>query len=1280
MNTFSYSRRICAISLAVLLVQTGADAQQAISLMDPAKPAMGWTFNNGPEFPGAKGEAVNDSSIRQGGRDSLKVSADFQDGGKYVQVLRKIDGQDIRELSFWIRNLTTDAVSLRVIDGADRCHQFRLKAETSEGWQRIVFPLEQFFANQSKPTALTSVLKYEAWGGDKKKQGWTAPAKMVAILFGKSAGAPVRDVWINGFEVLPPAPQATLFEENFDDSSVLEGWSIEAASVAKGDAFSGTQALVLEKKQATLRDTVSARTPVFAVAPGALNIGFAARSDLESMDNSYNGTLEIAFLDNGNKVAGQTELTSLFRKNNWKVYQKQLTIPENATNAQIIAKINKETPGRFWIDDLSVRPVAGPQKDDSIRQLKFTTAQIGNLLFPGDPKVIFLELLSTRPLSENERTVRVVIHDYWGAEQADPLPASLQEGTKKGNLLCYQGEVDFSKVNVEIGRYYEVHGFVGNGKDPYTNYSAFAILPEAAANAYKPEELPFVSRTWDNRVEDYVKLVRRLGIRICGLAGRMDSDPAKVTTTHLELASKLGMGFMTGSQGSTIERRAKGYELLTEESMRQAVRNYIEKTRHVRPMVVTLGNEPHSKGEEVKKDVEAYRIIYTEIKKVDPSIFVVGTSIGPTEDYFKAGFGQWCDAYDFHVYEDALSVRDVLTRRYPELFRKYGLPKPIWSTELGLNSQGMSRHAVAIELYRKFANFFAGGGACVAWFGFLYPDPEGKHGDSFASAHNVFDCRYSYSPKLDAIAYYNAVNAIAIKKYVEDRTYGKDMHAFLFRDREGKALQIWYKDKGREEVFVPMNGVQEVQLIRIDGTRETLSAEGNGITLTINEDPVLLLYSGESALPPAPGEPEFRLGNTPGSIVRGTGCELEITGGKNGVVSLKAPPFWQVTELQNSSTTNVTKFAVKVPDASAVREADLTFSLTDQSGKKRGQIYYRPSVTGMTSIQLLPSPAAGANPPAVKLVVSNNGSEKQQVSWDVSLTGEQELKDGKFTEILPAAAYFKEAASGTVEVPGNQSKEILLPLSDADLTKVYRARATARDSSGRTVTEERPVSAFYGVTRATEPITIDGTLDESSWRNASERMLDSPNSFFAFPARENKPAGTWQGPEDLSARIRYLWDDRYLYLAVEVQDDIAGNLRQDDSIWSQDGLQFLIDPMRTSKQKAGKYDYALGVGKKGTQVWCYLSGDSSVPGGEVKEFQIATRKTKENTGSLTYEIAIPWTRLAPFKPSPGANLGFTMILNEDDGAGRDSFMTWFGNAHNKDVDTVGDLLLLDATP
>jgi hypothetical protein len=77
----------------------------------------------------------------------------------------------------------------------------------------------------------------------------------------------------------------------------------------------------------------------------------------------------------------------------------------------------------------------------------------------------------------------------------------------------------------------------------------------------------------------------------------------------------------------------------------------------------------------------------------------------------------------------------------------------------------------------------------------------------------------------------------------------------------------------------------------------------------------------------------------------------------------------------------------------------------------------------------------------------------------------------------------------------------------------------------------------------------------------------------------------------------------------------------------------------------------------------------------VPEIQLATKRLDPKNGNMVYEIAIPWSRLAPFKPKPGADLGLAMILNENDGQGRKSFMGWFGGVHLKETDFVGDVIL-----
>jgi hypothetical protein len=1241
-----------------------------------------WDFFVGQEVKGGKGALTLVKDEPSPGKYAMKLSGDFTGGGIYVGVKKGFEEFDFRDVTAFrmkVKAEGAESLTFRVRDGSGQSFQKKgIKLHPDGQWHDLVI----------EPAALSGA---EHWGGPNDGK-WRGAPQVMALLLTKPAGEAqnisVMIADVRADAVLGGRSGEAVYREDFEEADKApRGWTITGTALADGaDAFKGKRSLALEKTQATLRDPVAAIGPAFPVQPGTWEFGFAARTDLESMDNSYNGSLAVEALDGGGKRLAAFPLADLFRKNPWKPQKKKVEIPSGAVTARFVARINKETPGTFRIDDLSAAPVIGTKKDERIKRMMFSTPQLGNLLYPEDPREITVDVLAARPLPPEQQQVALAVRDYWGAEQAKPIQLRLAKAEKRqGKFFKYTGKASFADVPLETGRYYEMHGVIAReGNEPFTNYTSFAILPEAPANAFKPEEVPFTSRNWDNRFGEFVKLTNRLGIRICGIWGKMEPDPKKVDAPKLKLVEELGMGYLTGSPAAEVELRVKDWETKwTEENLRKGVRNFLEKYGKVRPLIVNLGNEPHSKSEEdVKADVNAYRIVYSEIKKIDPTIFVVGSSAGLQEQYFKAGFGEWLDAYDFHSYESPESLRETLSSRYPAMLKKYGFPKPVWSTEVGLNSQGMARQFVAAALYKKFVNFFAGGGANVSWFGFLYPDPEGRNADSFASAHNVFDCRYSrYAPKLDAIAYYNAVNGIAIKKFAHDKTYGADTRAFLFRDRDGRALQVWYKDKGREDVFIPLPGVGDVEVVRIDGSRSRLHADGKGITLSVTEDPMLLLYSGgEAKLPESLGTPALRLGATTGAIVRAekSGFDVALESAKPEQVSLRTPPFWKIRSETafGEGGKPVLRYTLEAPADSAAREADCTVELKDAAGRIRGQISHRPEVTGALSVHLLPVPAAPGRDPAVRLTVQNNSPEKQALEWETALTGEQALSAGKFSAVGPTETYFKDAASGTLELEGKKSGNIVLPLADADLYKVYRAKAVVKDASGRASVQERPIAAFYGVPKTTAPPAIDGVLDEEAWKNAPVRMLDKEDQFFAFEF-PGKPKPDWKSPQDLSAEIRYLWDDAYFYVSVKAHDDVRSKtLQQDNALWMQDSLQFLIDPMRTSDRKIGKYEYSLADGKKGPQVWCTLTADAGAPAGDAKDIQLAVKHVTEGSGDMTYEAAIPWSRLAPFRPAADANLGFTLIVNEDDGNGRDSFMTWFGNAHTKDIDTVGDLILL----
>lgn len=1273
-------------------------AQESVPLLDAKKPAFGWSFNDGREFPGAKGGVAKDAAVQHGADVSLKITGDFTAGGVYVAANGRIPNVDVQELSFWVKNLETDRITLRVMEASGRCHQFTLKANPSADWQLISLPLQSYFERQGRADAVENVLKYEAWGGGAESfqndGSWKGPGTGVSIVIANPRKEQiVRTIWIAGVTVVvkpKPAP-VTAFTEDFEkDARMPARWTVVGdVTVDAGASFQGERALTLRKTDATLRAPTSATGPEFQVQSGVVEVEFAAQSDLISMDNSYNGTLSLEFFDASGRPLGPYELGAWFRKNPWKRIVAQVQVPDQAASARMIAAINKETPGTFSLDGLSAKMAAGETADDGLRRMMFTMAQLGHLILPTDSREASVEVWSTKELPENLREAAFTVRDYWHAEQNRPIRLTLAPAGKVPgrDYFKYEAKVDLAGIDLKIGSYYELHGEIARpGGKPFTNYTSFAILPEAAANQYQPGEVPFTSRTWDQRSKESPLLTHRLGIRICNVWGSMTADPAKVDAAQIELSAKLGLGVVTSSPAMGVEARKKGWEeLLANDGalIRQGVRNFLAKYGHIKPMIVNLGNEPHNKGEDARRDVDAYRIVYTEIKKIDPSIFVVGTSIGvEQEDYFKFGFGEWCDAYDFHSYEDPEGVRTILTEKYPAMFKKYGFAKPVWSTEIGMNSQGMTRQAVAALVYKKFASFFAGGGANVSWFGLFYPDGEAKQHNSFASAHNVFDSRYNkYAPKLDAIAYYNAVNGISIKKFVTDTVYADRSRVFLFRDRDQRSLIIAYKDKGREDVFLPLPGVKSVEMIRLDGSRDQLDAGGKGIALTLGEDPVLLLFeNGPATLPEKLEVPAVRLSSLPSAFFRDG--ENIIDAALNGVswdnVSLLAPPFWNVRSapIQTPDGKPAVRFSIKVAPDSEIRDADLTLLVKDAGGASTGLLSVRVPVAGRLALDLLPIPAGEDKGPGVRLVLKNNSLQPQSLSWGVVLNGQQSLDKGIFTPVVSSPARFETASSGAIRLEPGATNEVRLALVDAKPITVYHVSATLRDESGRVITQERPVGGFIPVRRALQPLNVDGVLDEAAWAGAWLETLDQQNQFYGFKL-SGKEAPLWSGVDDLSARIRYLWDDRFLYVAVQAKDDIAGSLAFEGAdLWRTDGLQFLIDPTRGSNQKPGKYEYVIGLGKQGPQAWCTLSADAGAPSGNATDIRLAIKRDKENSGDTTYEIAIPWARVAPFKPEQGGNLGFTLIVNEDDGPGRDAFMTWFGNAHSKDVDTVGDLILM----
>jgi cellulose/xylan binding protein with CBM9 domain len=166
--------------------------------------------------------------------------------------------------------------------------------------------------------------------------------------------------------------------------------------------------------------------------------------------------------------------------------------------------------------------------------------------------------------------------------------------------------------------------------------------------------------------------------------------------------------------------------------------------------------------------------------------------------------------------------------------------------------------------------------------------------------------------------------------------------------------------------------------------------------------------------------------------------------------------------------------------------------------------------------------------------------------------------------------------------------------------------------------------------RAGSPLTIDGKLDEPSWRDTPPSDL-----FIDIDGTRHPPHAT---------RVKMLWDDRYFYVGAELEEpDIWGTLTKRDSVIFQDNdFEVFIDPDGDTHAY-----YELEINALGT-VWDlmliqpYRDGGPAIHAWDIAglESAVSVRGTINKPGDRdegwSVEIAMPWEVLREAAPNKSA--------------------------------------------
>ncbi len=1242
---------IAALVSALLIAPLAASAAD-VPLIDVDEPMFGWSFGRGEEFPGAKGSLDAAEDVEAQRRPALRLAADFTGGGAYVQMGCRIDPVDVDTVSLWVKGPKgADGFTLRLIDGTGQCHQLPLKIAPSGEWQRVVFPVLRYFDSVGTSDALDFVGRYEKWGGANDSK-WHQPMKGFYIITGRHVLGELKkgEFLFSG---------VTLFTK--DDARA------SAKPYSESFGGKGELAMSLTEDELIAHRECSWTGPEFAACDGPWNVSATVKSALHSPDNSFCARLHVDCLGgDGNRLA-RFDIVDQCGEKNWRKVTREFEFPSGTVKARFAAAYYK-THGTCTVKDVSAAPAERKKADKIVDRIlidgrktvdgKKTTN--GHLFLPDETMDFEISVQTLKPLPADSRTALVSVRDYWGAEALAPTEIKLARVRGSNGGVRYAGTYSVPKSAVDVGKYHELHVKVApKGFAEATERSGFARLPAPESKKYPAKEIPFQIRNWDSRIREYFELADRIGHRNIGLWG--DSG--------WNYVESLGDNWYTGGFACEVERN--GWKTTTPEKVYKETFDLVSKHKDDKFWFICQGNEPNEKPEKAKEKVEAYEQVYKAAHAAKPDITVVATSVPALDCFFKEGFGKWCDVYDFHVYETYENVRQAV-RRYREMGRKYGCERPVWCTELGLNSQGQTRYAVAQEVVKKITAFFAEGGASVSWFTIQYPDGEGKARGTGGDCHNTFDSQYClYNPRLDAIMYYTMINNVTVKKVVDEVQHDDGVQTYLFRDAEGDSFLVVWKEGERVDRGISLPTAEDIVLTRVDGSKEKIAAAGVTVTLGISGEPVMLRYR-DSAKKLAKKHAPASISVDPKqnvSILKGASRKVVVAGPNLRAADLRAklPPRWEAKFAQSGKDVVMTVTAPKATEARTGRV--MVQRLAD--GLPCAEIILSMPIMSPIGVKTVAAPRNAVGEPGVMSEFVNNATEPKDVTWTVEIAGAWKIADGTFrlNEGGAPSAYLKGQNEGRATIAPGATAKADARIAEFEPQTIYRVRTTVVDDQGRKAVTERYVGGFAKAVRAKGAVKIDGLGDEPFWKDAPVERVGT-SAAEAMRYGKDKPA--WKGADDLSCTWKAAWDEECLYLLVDVKDDVYHAPISGANLWNQDGLQFLFDPMRDSAEKSGKYDYGCAVTPAGPEAFCYLTAHPSVSEGRAP-WKLAEKRLEG--GSRRYEVAVPWKCLAPFRPRSGAGLGLSMILNEDDGEGRIGFSGWFSGPHTKDLDHVGDLIL-----
>lgn len=197
---------------------------------------------------------------------------------------------------------------------------------------------------------------------------------------------------------------------------------------------------------------------------------------------------------------------------------------------------------------------------------------------------------------------------------------------------------------------------------------------------------------------------------------------------------------------------------------------------------------------------------------------------------------------------------------------------------------------------------------------------------------------------------------------------------------------------------------------------------------------------------------------------------------------------------------------------------------------------------------------------------------------------------------------------------------------------------------------------------------LDGNLSDWNLNYLTPAVLDTKEQIYAGVA---PGAAGWTGPKDSSAKFYLLWDEKYIYIGLDMKDDKISMTKSGGDIWNADGVEVFFST--TEAVPAGDHSQHYQYGFNANNAvwnWCNMDGAGS------KEPAYMKCTTTKAADGYVCEVSIEHGQIKSLEFKAGNAIGFHPAFDDaDDTADRKLQMTWTGlEAHDQST-SFGRIIL-----